>query len=99
VFLIAVVWSFAMPQKAQAAGEPLVCVVGDSAVEVYVNYPGSATTVTAPTWTEYAPPTAVNGQDDLYWHPMTSGSWTVNGSSYNWHVTIPYSDHLNQSGL
>ncbi len=50
------------------------------------------TKVQFPTWTN------ANGQDDLIWHDGSSGSWTVNGSSYNWRCLINRSNHNNEYG-
>ncbi len=50
------------------------------------------TRVSFPTWTN------ANGQDDLTWHEGTSGSWTVNGQTYNWRYLVKKSEHNNEAG-
>ncbi len=50
------------------------------------------TRVQFPSWTDNG------GQDDLVWHEGTSGSYTINGQTYNWTATIAKSSHKNENG-
>ncbi|MBP3442280.1 MAG: discoidin domain-containing protein [Clostridia bacterium] len=48
--------------------------------------------IRVPAWTDY------NGQDDIIWHTGESGSWTINGFTYNFRAYIPISEHNNERG-
>ena len=79
-------------QKAAAANEITYELTSNGAY-VYYNASGTVNKIQAPTWTEY------KGQDVCPWINMTSGSWTINGQSYNYRVEIKRSDFLNEGGL
>ena len=89
--MIPMIGVFVTP-KAQAANE-ITYVPKSTGAYVYYNASGSVSTIQAPTWTEY------NGQDVCPWINMESGSWTVNGVSYNYRVEIKYSEFKNEGGL
>jgi len=58
---------------------------------VYV-YALKAARVRVPTWTTW------NGQDDLIWYDATAQTNTINGSTYNYVVYIPKTNHNNELG-
>ena len=91
VLMLMTAWVFVAP-TASAANEITVVPTADGAY-VYFNASGTVNKIQAPTWTEY------NGQDVCPWINMTSGSWTVNGQSYNYRVEIKRSDFKNEGGL
>ena len=81
-----------MPIYASAGGY-FAYEIHSGGVAVYTYYPGTASSVQFPTWTNY------NGQDDLIWYNGSAGSWTVNGVNYNYAVWFPISDHNNVGGV
>lgn len=42
--------------------------------------------------------TANNGQDDMKWYDMWSGSWTLKGQTYNYACVVQRSEHNNEYG-
>lgn len=62
-------------------------------IEVLAYVPGEADRVSAPVWTEK------NGQDDVVWHSMASGSWERDGREYNWGTQIPIAEHNGEWGI
>lgn len=50
-------------------------------------YAPNAAIAKCPTWTN------IDGQDELKWHVMSSGSWTRDGYSYNFGTQISIADH------
>ncbi len=65
----------------------------------YVTDNVKVTDVRFPTWT-YKTNDSGNAQDDLNWYTSKreSGSWTVDGQTYNWRVLVEKSEHNNETG-
>ena len=93
---LAVVMIAAFMPVIHADGVPVTSEVyianGKGGIAVYAQIPGGSN-VQFPTWTSY------NGQDDLVWYNVPSGSWTIGGVTYNYAIWFPISDHNNEGGV
>ena len=66
----------------------IIPLYGNDTIEVMCQVSGSGyASVEAPTWS------TPNGQDDIIWHKLGKGSWTRNGSTFNYATQIKISNH------